>query len=123
MTQENDVTSNCTVSPATDKIETAASEKLVSAVASGQISLGSTNKHSHHVNHGSQHQQKQKCTNPQNTFIYKIDTTMVPRIDKEISNSNEPSFWISKVLNVSNGQGDSLPQGLKLYSFDTTRDP
>lgn len=85
ITQDDIVTSNCPISPTPEQAETAASEKVDVAVASGLISQAHSKEHSDNVNHQSQQQLKQECTSPQNEFPYKIGTIVVLRNDKVIS--------------------------------------
>lgn len=123
MTQEDEVTFNSTISPAQDQFETAASEKIDRAVAPGQSSRAGSKEYSHCVNDWSQQQQKQKSTSPRNKFTYEIGTLVVLRIDKEVSDSKEPSLWIAKLLDVSKRRGDSLIWRLMVHWFDTIEDP
>lgn len=98
--QENEVRFNCWVSPTPRQIETAVSQKNDEAVASRLISQNYLKENSHHVDHGSNEQQKQKCTSPKNKFTYEIGTFLVLKTDKEISDLNEPSLGLERFSDV-----------------------
>lgn len=55
----------------------------------------------------------------QNKFIYMIGTSVVVRVNRGISNSNEPIFSIAKFLDVSKIQAESSPRRLKVHWFCT----
>lgn len=88
MTQESKITSSSPISPPSEQIERAGSEKVDAPVALGQIRQADSIEHSHNVNHGSQSQQNQECTSLQSKFKYETGTFVVLTMGKEISDSN-----------------------------------
>lgn len=121
-TLEKEVTFKFPVSPPPKQIETAALEKVDTAVSPGQVSRPDSRERSDHESHWSQQHQKQKCSSPQNSFIYKNGIFVVLRIDKEISESNEPSFRKGSVLDVPKSQGEIFIRRLMVYWFDSTEE-
>lgn len=57
-----------------------------------------------------------------NKHAYKIGTSVVLRIGKEINDSMDPSFWIAKMLDIYKREEENFFWRLKVHQFDTIGD-